>query len=392
MALTDGMVVGYVAVFCSAWVVFYWRASRAISTIPLFEAQNPPMPESLPRLDIVIAACNEADTLERAISTLLQQDYPGLEIIVVNDRSTDRTRDIIESLARKDFRVQPVHVEHLPAKWLGKVHALHLGTQRSRGEWILYTDADIHFRPGTLRKAMALAISRKAEHLAIMPMPKTNSFWLDVVIKAFGLLFMEATHAADLERPGSDAVIGVGAFNLVKKSALDRTEGFEWLRMEVGDDVGLGLLLKNSGAKSRLMVSLRDVSLTWYTSLGQMFRGLEKNMFGVAARYQMARMVIYVVLIWATIFSPLVAVIYSGVPYLWIFGLAAGLLLVMAALRVKKRHGQPWPPLLLIPIGQLIISLILLRSGILCMWRGGIIWRGTLYPLIDLRDGQRLKL
>ena len=391
MTLTDGLFLSYVALFCSAWVVFYWRVSRAIFTIPIFEAQNPPNPENWPGLSIVIAACNEADTIESALSTLLQQDYPGLEIIVVNDRSTDRTGEIIEALAREDFRVQPVHVEHLPARWLGKVHALHQGTQRSRGEWILYTDADIHFRPGTLRKAMALAISGKAEHLAIMPVPETDSFWLGIVIKAFGLLFMEGTHAADLDRPGSDAVMGIGAFNLVKKSALDRTEGFEWLRMEVGDDVGLGLLLKNSGALTRLMIALRDVSLTWYASLGQMFRGLEKNMFG-GARYQMIRMVIYILLIWATVFAPLVAVTYPGVPYLWIFGLAAGLLLVVGALKAKKRYGYPWPPLLLIPIGQLIVSLILLRSGILCKWRGGIIWRGTLYALNDLRAGQRLKL
>lgn len=392
MILTDVLVLSYVSLFCAACFVFYWRATRAIFSIPIFEEQTPPIPENWPRLSIVIAACNEADTIGPALSTLLQQNYPDLEIIVVNDRSTDRTGEMIEAFARKDSRVHPMHVKHLPDKWLGKVHALHLGTHKSQGDWILYTDADIHFRPGTLRKAVAVAISAKVDHLAIMPVPKTNSFWLDIVIKAFGLLFMEGTHAADLEKPGSDAVVGVGAFNLVKKSALDKTEGFEWLRMEVGDDVGLGLLLKNSGAKTRLMVALKDVSLTWYSSLGGMFEGLEKNMFGVAARYQFVRLFIYVLLIWAVVMAPLVAVTYSGVPYLWVFALAAVFFLVSGAWKVKQRHGHSWLPLLLIPIGQLIISLILLRSGLMCAWRGGIVWRGTLYRLEDLRAGQRLKL
>ena len=177
MSILDWIVSSYCILFCVAWcasflVVLLFRRIR------IFEKTKSPLPGEWPRLSVVIATCNDADTIEKAVNTLLQQDYPKLEIVVVNDRSTDKTGVIIEKIARKDSRVRTVHIQHLPPGWLGKVHALHVGTQKTSGEWILYTDADVYFKQGTLRKAIAFISADHSDHLALMPVPRAPSFWL----------------------------------------------------------------------------------------------------------------------------------------------------------------------------------------------------------------------
>jgi glycosyltransferase involved in cell wall biosynthesis len=392
MSIIDWIVILYCILFCLLWCISCVLTVYSLCVLRIFEKINPPAPQTWPRLSIVIATCNDADTIEGAVETLLQQDYPDLEIVVINDRSTDGTGGIIEKMARRDRRVKMVHIQHLPPGWLGKVHALHVGTQKTSGDWILYTDADVHFRQGTLRKAMALVLADQTDHLVLMPIPRTNSFWFEVVLMAFGPLFVLATRATLVGKPGSGAFVGAGAFNLVRKAALDRTEGFPWLRMEVVDDVGLGLMLQRSGATSSFAITLQGISLTWYPSLGAMFKGLEKNIFGVAAYYSIARMIGVVVLVWAYALAPLIAIFYTTVPNLLCAGTIAYLSLIAGAVGMTIKFKQKLLPFLFLQAGLILITFMLLRSGILCAVRGGIVWRGTRYSIGELRAGHRVRV
>ena len=201
------------------------------------------------------------------------------------------------------------------------------------------------------------------------------------------------TRAAHIGKPGSKAFVGAGAFNLVRKVVLDRTEGFSWLRMEVVDDVGLGLMLQRSGAKSSFAITLQDISFTWYPSLGAMFKGLEKNFFAVLAFYSIVRMITIVVLAWSYALAPLVAILYSlKIPVLLIVGLVSYLFLIAGAVGVKITFKQKLLPLLFVQVGYVLISLMLLRSGIMCILRRGITWRGTWYPIDELRAGHKVKV
>lgn len=392
MTLLDFIISTYCILFCIIWCILSIQRIYLIVRISLFEKGDPPTPAKWPKLSVVIAACDESSTIEAAVSTLLEQNYPDLEIILVNDRSKDKTGEIIDDIAEKDGRVKSFHVKDLPTGWLGKVYALNLGTQKTTGDWILYTDADVHFRQGTIRKAIALALSKEIHHLTLVPKLDTPSFILEIIILAFGALFIQGTKAPEVSNPKSKAFIGTGAFNLVKKSALEKTEGFSWLRMEVADDVGLGLMLRRSGAKSLFTVSINDISLTWYSSVKSMFKGLEKNLFGVASQYSFIKMIFIFVLFWLLYLSPFIAITFKKVPYFWIFGLVPLIFLVIEALINKLKFRQRFISLLSIPFGQLVISLMLLNSGIVCKLRGGITWRGTKYSIHDLRAGQRVKL
>jgi hypothetical protein len=157
--------------------------------------------------------------------------------------------------------------------------------------------------------------------------------------------------------------------------------------------VGLGLMLQRSGATSSFAITLQDVSFTWYPSLGAMFKGLEKNFFGVFAFYSIGRMICIVMLAWAYALAPLVAILYAlKLPFLLIVGLVAYLFLVAGAVGVKIMFKQKLLPLLFVQVGYILISLMLLRSGIMCILRGGITWRGTWYPIDELRAGHKVKV
>lgn len=391
MTATGLTVTIFVAFFCLLCVVSHLHILRTLFRLRRFEDLAPPEPVSRHRLSVIVAARDEALTLPEAVRTLLAQDYPDLEVILVDDRSTDGTGDLLDALARDDPRIRAVHVRELPPGWLGKVHALHAGTHAATGDWLLYTDADVHFAPGTLRKAVAEAEARGMDHLVLMPGFREASFSLNVVLSAFLNGFLLLVRPSAIGRPRSRAFAGAGAFNLVRRAALERTEGFEWLRMEVVDDVGLGLMLHRAGARGGFAAAFHEVNVRWYPSVGALVRGLEKNLFA-GARYSLTRLFAGLLGIAALLPAPVAALVIRGVPGLWSAGAAAALSLIAVALVLKIRYRLPLLPALLSPAGTAVLAAAMLRSGILCSLRGGIVWRGTFYPLRDLRRGQRLTL
>ncbi len=391
MSLWDWVVSSYAASFCLGMAWFYLSATRALLRIPVFESLHPPPPSAWPKLSIVVTARDEAHTIGEAVRTLLNEDYPHLQIILINDRSTDDTGKVIDDLANESDIVTPVHIKRLPPGWLGKVHALHEGYRHADGDFVLFSDADIHFGEGTLRKAISWLESEGAGHLTLLPRIHAPSFGLEIAIRNAGLLFVVGAKAAHLDQEKSNAFLGIGAFNLVRKTAFDQSPGFEWLKMEVVDDMGLGLMLRESGARTLFALTRERLWLTWYPSLCALFHGLEKNGFAVAG-YRLERLLTIVCLFFASAFALPAALLYPGVPFLWAFGLLTLITIATTALVARHRLGWRLFPFFFAPAALLVAPCILARAGFLCLRRGGIIWRGTAYALKDLRAGQRIKL
>jgi hypothetical protein len=389
------LLVIFLVLLCAVWVAGFYYLITTIKRLPVFHKQHAPMPAVWPRLSVIIPACNEVATLEAAVATLLRQDYPDLEIILVDDRSTDGTGALIDRLSRDDPRIRTVHVETLPAGWLGKVHALHRGVQQSSGGWLLFTDADVHFAFGSLRRAIALALHRRIDHLALIPRTIQDSFWLELAVTTFGLLFFIITRAASINQPASKAFVGIGAFNLVNAERFHRTQGFEWLRLDPGDDVGLGMMMKQAGGTTRLAFAHEDLSIQWYPSVPAMFKGLEKNLFGPGSHYRWWLLLVHVGLIWMVALAPYVALamgLFQGSMVLGLAGLAAlGAQLIFTLCFVHQRPMERISVFLL-PLGMLLISAMMLWAGYRCVRNGGIDWRGTYYSIDQLRAGQRVKL
>ncbi|HUS90355.1 MAG TPA: glycosyltransferase family 2 protein [Phycisphaerae bacterium] len=372
------------------WNAFtMYRMGRSVAYLGEAAAPDPPR---RPTLSVVVAACDEADRIEPAALSLLGQDYPGLEIVLVDDRSTDATGQIIDRLAAADPRVAPVHVTELPAGWLGKVHVLREGLSRCRGELVLFTDADVHFEPGALATAVAYFRHRGLDHLAALPRLWPSRLVLDAVLGLSIRQLLIGARPWAVPDANSRAVMGVGAFNLVRREAFERAGGFEWLRLEVADDFGLGLAMKRSGARCEVVNAFSLMGLHWYRTLGEAARGAEKA-WATVSNFRLRRTLAVALLTFFLELSPFLALLplaFGPVRWVGLAGLGVFAAYVAAAgLMWRWSRGRLLPPLLG-PLTVPIAAYALLRAAVLGRRRGGVMWRGTVYPDDALREGKRV--
>lgn len=344
-----------------------------------------------PKVSVIIPACNEADTLDAAMASRLADDYPNLEFILIDDRSIDDTGAIVDRIAATDPRVRPLHIDQLPEGWLGKVHALHRGVRLAAGEWLLFTDADVHFAPGMIRLAVAHAQRRRLDHLAAFPAVVSAGLWLDVTLAGFLRLFLLGTRAWAVEDPRSRASIGIGAFNLVRRDAFEQTEGFPWLKLEIGDDVALGTLLKRSGFRSGLVNARDHLSVRWYGSVREMAVGSERGGFTVLSRFRLRGAILAAAVLLALEWSAFLPLLAFGAPTLQLAGALLTGLALGSAVTLSAWGRRPILPALLLPVASFVLAGFVLRAGYLGWRRGGICWRGTLYTTDTLRAGARVR-
>jgi glycosyltransferase involved in cell wall biosynthesis len=384
---------------CVIWVYMLVYLNYTMNSLPVLKKQVKPAnydDAELAMVSIIIPACNEEEHLEESLLSRLNQDYPRFELIVINDRSTDGTKAIIDRIAAMDGRLRPIDITELPNGWLGKVHALHQGVKLAKGEWYLFSDADITFKPDMLRSAVYYAQSQQVQHLTCLPEAELyNDFWLDVTCIGFLLLFCNAARIPDINENKGNNAIGIGAFNLVEAKVFNQPKGFEWLKMEPADDMGVGYMLKQHGAKSRVADGLGLIKFAWYENLSQAFSGLEKNTFGPGSQYSYFKQIGIVLFLLAMGLLPSVALalgMLSGDVILMGIGSLAWLTNIIVAFVVPKESNKEIPFYLLLPIGILLIATIMANAAWKCFQNRGVYWRGTLYPVEQLRAGQRVKL
>jgi len=373
---------------CAMWLWTGVLAARVHRSVPRLAELDVPPPARWPALSVISAACNEADTLGPATEARLRSDYPDLELVLVDDRSTDGTGALLDALAARDPRAIVLHVHELPEGWLGKVHAMERGLQASRGEWVLFSDIDVHLSPDALRRAVAFCEARGVDHLAVFPRIEPGGLLRDSAIAAFGRLFTASVRTWEVADPRKEASVGVGAFNLVRRAALERIGGLRRLRLDVADDLALGRLLKHSGARVHAAQGRGAVELTWYRDLPEMARGLEKNLFAYAGRCELWRLVMAASLLVLVDAAPWVA-LFSGTAWLAALGAAALLTGLVTNAVMARWAGHRVLPALLMPLGTLLLAWIMVRAGVLGRRRGGVLWRGTLYPSELLREAMQ---
>jgi glycosyltransferase involved in cell wall biosynthesis len=334
------------------------------------------------RCSVVIAARDEESRIEQTIRHLLAQRGVELDIIVVDDRSADRTGEILRRLSKDDARLQVKRVDVLPDGWLGKCHACHVGANAATGDWILFTDADCWLKPDVIARAVRVAERDEADHVTMAPGTVLGS----AAARAWYLLFLTglAGWFAKVNRDRPKSHVGIGAFNLVCAAAYRQCDGYEALRLTVVDDIKLGLLLRRAGKRTRGFLGADDVECHWGKTVGSMVKIMEKNYFA-ALDYRTGLMIagsVFVMLI-STI---LVLGLTSGTPA----GLAAGLSplsLTLPAAILARRVGWSWPCAVLMPFMFPVFLYALFNSTFVTLRQGGIRWRETFYPLKTLRAG-----
>jgi len=369
-----------------------------------------------PRVSIIVPARNEEESIEQALRTLLALDYDNYEVIAINDRSTDRTGEIMERVARESHsliggsggpsdhnrishlpqnhgetghlfsqELRVIHHTELPSGWLGKTHAMWAAANQASGDWLLFTDADVLFKPDSLRRALAYAEAEPADHVVLFPQMIMKRPGEYMMIAFFQTMFMFGHRPWKVADPSTDDHMGVGAFNLVRRGVYDAVGTYEALRMEVLDDMKLGKVVKKAGFAQRNVFGGDLISIRWGHGAFGIVNNLTKNFFAVLS-FQW----------WRTVLSAVGLAFINLGPFLgiWLahgwarlpYGVALG---SMLSIYVGMSWRSAVPPyyFLLHPVSTAMFIYTLVRSMWLTLRNDGIVWRGTKYPLEELRKG-----
>jgi hypothetical protein len=371
---------GLAAVAVGALLQLAW-GFLSIPSLKDVPATMPPG-SAAPRVSVIVAARDEERHIESAVSAVLDQSYSNFELIVVDDRSSDRTSEILRRLATRSRRLHVLTLRELPPGWLGKNHALHVGAAIASGELLLFADADVILRPDTLSRAVRLLRIERANHLAVAPDLVVPTWPLALVVNYFMMWFLLWLRPWKARDPLSSAYVGIGAFNLVRTTAYRAIGGHSRIRLRPDDDLMLGKLLKTAGHRQIVAAGAGAVSVEWYRTLGELARGFRKNAF---AGLQ------YSVLLTLGAIAGNLALVWPFVA-IWMTSGAERAIYATAALAQMAGYGgpaltqrtRPWLAVLY-PIAGLIFVSILGAAVLRTVRRRGIEWRGTFYPLDELR-------
>jgi glycosyltransferase involved in cell wall biosynthesis len=373
------------ALIASLWVIQGIRAGFGMARLPWL-SDAPPLPlGDAPLVSVIFAARDEAEKLPGALDTLLAQDYPRFEVVAVNDRSQDRTSAILHDFERAKPNLKVIDIADLPPGWLGKPHALVAGFDQSRGDWLVFTDADVHFAPDVLRRAVALAQERQWDHLTLLTSIEMRGFWETTAITYFGLGFVFGSEPWLAPNPRSGRYVGVGAFQLVRRSAYEKSGGHRRLRMDVIEDMKLGKLMKMAGLRSGVAVAQDMVRVRWHSGLRNVIRGVTKNMFA-ACHYNALFALVATALPLIMSVLPFFGVLFATGWARAFAGIAAGAAILIHGAMIWSTDASPLYGLTH-PLGAVLFGWMLARSAIATLLRGGVVWRDTFYPLEELRKG-----
>lgn len=356
------------------FVIGYWRI-RSLADIAPASAG--------PSVTVIVAARNEALGVERGVRSLLRLDYPALEVVAVNDRSTDETGAILNRVAADDPRLRVVHVTELPSGWLGKNHALSVGAMKAAGDLLLFTDADVVLEPSTLRRAVALMARDRLDHLTAVPHATVSGFALNAFVAAFGVFFSVYSRPWKARDQRSRSHIGVGAFNLLRANVYHRIGTHQAIALRPDDDLKLGKLVKKHGFTQDVVIGRDFVVVEWYTSLGEMVNGLMKNAFaGVGYSVPMligATLGLVLTNVW-----PFAALIVTRGLTQLLAVVAAALVCLIFGMTVRAVGGR-YVYVLVYPLAAILFAYVMWRSAWLALSTGHITWRDTAYSLAELR-------
>jgi cellulose synthase/poly-beta-1,6-N-acetylglucosamine synthase-like glycosyltransferase len=376
-----------------AWLlqVLVWR--HMLHRVPDLTQTNGGHPsQALLRLSVIVPARNEAAGIAATLHSLLAVDGVALEIVAVDDRSTDQTGAIMDAVANgiaaqggvPGKTMQILHTAELPPGWLGKTHAMALGARQATGEWLLFTDGDVLFHRDALRRALEYATQSGADHMVLLPTILLRSFGERMMVAFLQVLSVWPLRLWRVPDPRAQRdAIGVGAFNMIRREVYDAVGGWEALRMEVLEDLALGRRVKQSGFAQRAALGLDLVNVRWAQGAFGVVENLTKNLFALC-HFRSARVLGLACGLTLFTLFPLAACLAG--PAMW---WPAGTLLIaffLAYQRAGEYHHFSAAQMVMFPIASILLLHALLRSMILALWRGGILWRGTFYSLRDLRQ------
>ncbi|HJQ35409.1 MAG TPA: glycosyltransferase family 2 protein [Pyrinomonadaceae bacterium] len=378
----------FVAWVCAAgWLGFAGLALYGLAKRkPLLPARDSQTPTDAPPVSVLIPARNEAGrVLARSVRSVLAQDYPRLEVIAVNDRSTDDTEAVLRSIAETDARLHVINGAEPPDGWLGKTYALQQALEASRGSWVLTVDADMLLEKEAVRVAVSRALAFGRDVLTLVPYFEAASFWERVFTPAWMLVLLGAQSSANLDSPKAEPFVAFGGFMLIRREALSRVGDFAAVRADIIEDIRLAGLLKRSGARYRVEHAPNLVGTRMQSGFRDIWSFLTRTMFA-AMRYSHALGLVYAFVGYAFVVAPpLVAALCvlklaAGTSAVWPGALVAPTLMVwaiqvVALVFICRNERIPFAYALTTPLGLALFYTALLSSMLDILRGKGLGWK-----------------
>ena len=382
----------------AAWL---WKGTTALLGMPTLPNLSRIDPDTLPAvrssdrpdLTVVVPARDEQATVGSCLRSLLASVGLRLQIIAVDDRSTDRTAQIMDAIAAETpgagspHHLQVIHITELPAGCLGKPHALTSGADRATAPWILFTDGDVIFAPRALELALRQATALNADHIVLAPTLVFHSWGERAVLGAMQALALWAVRLWKVSDPRAKDSIGAGGFNMIRRDVYHQIGGFEALRLEILEDIFLAMRAKRAGYSQHFILGPDLVRLRWIQGAFGVTHLVEKNGFAVT-RFRTSLHLLACLSFAVHALLPLIAIACGG--WTAVAGLLTYIGIILAyhascrVTRVPARYALSFAP------AVLLVAWAFLRSMLLALIRKGVVWRGTLYPLSELRRAARL--
>ena len=394
-------VVTIVLMILFGWIVFFFLAMRIYRLTPqLSNTVSHESSRTQPSVTLIVPARNEAHRIGNCLKSLKAQTYQNMNVLVVDDFSTDNTIDTSMELIGADPRFRVLNLRSLckekPTDWNGKSFALQQASLQTQREWIIFVDADVSFVPDTVAKAMTYVSDHQLDLLSILPQHLCDTFWTKVVhpIPLETLLF----HISKTNKQGSKIGFSFGCFMVIKHSVFDAVAGYETIKDKIVDDCEFARLIKRSGFRIRIANAQEMIQVETYKGFRELWEGWGKNIFlGLIQNTTIGSNLLKAVLVLMVcvalfnvfliplivLFTSLILGVLFHLPNLWILSvlsLVTWLLGVVIQYRIQQRYAIGNPKYAVFStIGGTIYLEIFLTTALKIMLGKGVSWKERVY-------------
>ena len=344
-----------------------------------------PLKEELvayPYISVCIPARNEERDIKNCVKSVLNQDYPNFEVIVVDDNSSDNTAKIVRSMTEEYPNLIFISGAQLAPGWMGKPYALHQAYQKSRGQYLLFTDADLMYRSHALKTAMHTMICKDLDLLTLMPAAIFGSFWERVVQPVIFGFIAALTSFRKVNSSNYQSAMGFGAFLLFKKVSYQKIGGHLSVANEVLEDIMIAKKTKLNGLSILAADGKHLFAIRMYHSMKEIWVGWRKNIF-LAMKKSILRAFYYMVMVLCFLLTPYIVVmcnLWMGTGNLWLGISLLGLALSLAAgLGLCHELGLERKNVFLFPLGAIVMVVIMFNSMVQTLLLERTEWRGRTY-------------
>ncbi len=375
--------------FLAALVIIYWIHNQY--HLDIIVEPTPPPAEGSPLISICIPARNEENNIRNCVESALRQDYPNIEVIVLDDRSTDATLTQLAGIASRDSRLLPISGTDLPEGWAGKPHALFQASAVARGEWLCFVDADTFLAPQAISSCYVKALETRADMFTTMNEQILGTFWEKVVMPLVMTALSVGFSPRKVNDPNSRDAIANGQFIMIRRTVYDAIGGHEKVKDQIVEDKAISEQVKWNGHRLIVADGMKVIRTRMYTDLPSMWEGWTKNIYlGLSGQPSLLLLGAFgaTLALMAALFLPLwtllgITWLFSGGAWLAVVVviqslLVWGWLVYFRARVVRGMKISTWYALTT-PLGAGVFAAMMLASAWKVISGQGVTWRGRKY-------------